>query len=202
MLRVGLTGGIGCGKSTVAAGFAALDVPLIDTDVIAHQLTGVDGSAIPAIRAAFDVALIQADGALDRLEMRRLIFSDPAARIKLEAILHPLILQHVQLQLQTVAAVPYVLIVVPLLLETPGYRSIVDRVLVVDCLETQQFVRVSARDGLSNADIQAVMAAQLDRDTRLAGADDIVHNTGDPTYLQQQILPLHYKYLELSSKQP
>ncbi len=202
MLRVGLTGGIGCGKSTVAAGFAALEVPLIDTDAIAHQLTGVDGSAMPAIHAAFDDAVVQTDGALDRLEMRRRVFSNPAARTKLETILHPLILQHVQRQLQSMPAVPYVLIVVPLLLETPGYRSIVDRVLVVDCLETQQIARASTRDGLSNADIQAVMAAQLDRDARLAGADDIVHNTGDPTYLQQQILPLHHKYLELSSKQP
>jgi dephospho-CoA kinase len=178
MLRVGLTGGIGCGKSIVATGFAEHQVPVIDTDLIAHQLTAPHGDALPAIQTAFGVDALQADGALDRAAMRRRIFSDAIERQKLQAILHPLILQAVQQQLQRLAKVPYVLIVVPLLLETDGYRSMIDRVLV-----------------------EAVMAAQVNRPTRLAAADDVLTNTGDLASLYEQITPLHHKYLKLSRKQ-
>ncbi len=201
MLRVGLTGGIGCGKSIVATGFAGHHVPVIDTDLIAHQLTDIDGEALPAIQTAFGEDVIQAEGALDRPAMRRRIFSDPVERQKLQAILHPLILQAVQQQLQRLTEVSYVLIVVPLLLETDNYRSMIDRVLVVDCLESQQITRVMARNGLQKDEVEAVMAAQVDRPTRLAAADDVLTNTGDLAALYQQISPLHHKYLELSRKQ-
>lgn len=201
MLRVGLTGGIGCGKSIVATGFAAHHVPIIDTDLIAHQLTDARGEALPAIQTAFGEDALQADGALDRPAMRRRIFSDAIERQKLQAILHPLILQAVQQQLQGLAKVPYVLIVVPLLLETDSYRSMIDRVLVVDCLESQQISRVMTRNGMQLDEVEAVMAVQVNRPTRLAAADDVLTNTGDLASLYEQITPLHHKYLKLSRKQ-
>lgn len=201
MLRVGLTGGIGCGKTVVAEAFAALGVPVIDTDVIAHQLTATDGVALQAIRASLGDAVFLPDGRLDRSAVRRRIFSDASERHKLEAILHPLILQAVRQQLQTMPVVPYVLVVVPLLLETASYREMVDRVLVVDCLKAQQLERVIARNKLKVSEIQAIIASQADRSTRLAGADDVLANTGDRAFLQQQIAPLHHKYLELARKQ-
>lgn len=200
MLRVGLTGGIGCGKTVVAEAFAALSVPVIDTDVIAHQLTATDGIALPAIRASLGDAVFLPDGGLDRSAVRHLIFSAHGERQKLEAILHPLILQAVQQQLQTLPVVPYVLIVVPLLMETASYRKMVDSVLLVDCLEAQQIERVMARNKLEVREIQAIIAAQADRSIRLAGADDVLLNTGDRAFLQQQIAPLHQKYLELTRK--
>lgn len=200
MLRVGLTGGIGCGKSVVASCFAALDVPLIDTDVIAHQLTAIGGAALPAILAAFGDGALQADGALDRAAIRRRIFSDAAERKRLEAILHPLILQTVHHQLQVLAPVPYVLIVIPLLIETGNFRNGVDRVLVVDCTESQQISRIMARNGLSLSEIEAIMAVQASRATRLAVADDVLTNTADLAFLHEQITPLHHKYTELSRK--
>ena len=201
MLRVGLTGGIGCGKSIVATGFADHHIPVIDTDLIAHQLTAPHGEALPAIQTAFGEDALQADGALNRAAMRRRIFSNAIERQKLQAILHPLILQAVQQQLQRLVKVPYVLIVVPLLLETDSYRSMIDRVLVVDCLESQQINRVMARNGLQMEEVEAVMAAQVNRPTRLAAADDVLTNTGDLASLHHQITPLHRKYLELSRKQ-
>lgn len=200
MLRVGLTGGIGCGKSVVAEAFAALGVPVIDTDMIAHQLTATCGTALPAIRASFGDAIFLPGGELDRSAVRRCIFADAGERHKLEAILHPLILQAVQQQLQILPLVPYVLIVVPLLLETTNYRKMIDSVLLVDCLEAQQIERVIARSKLDVSEIQAIIGAQVDRPTRLAGADDVLSNTGDRAFLQQQIAPLHQKYLELARK--
>ena len=201
MLRVGLTGGIGCGKTVVAEAFAARGVPVIDTDVIAHQLTATDGVALPAIRTSLSDAVFLPDGELDRSAVRRVIFSDPAARHKVEAILHPLILQAVQQQLHILPVAPYVLIVVPLLFETASYRKMMDRVLLVDCTEAQQIERVVARNKLDVSEIQAIIAAQADRATRLAGADDVLSNTGDRAFLQRQIAPLHHKYLELTRKQ-
>jgi len=200
MLRVGLTGGIGCGKSTVAALFAALEVPVIDTDVIAHQLTGIGGVALPEIEAGFGTDALLADGTLDRGSMRRRIFADAIARVKLQAILHPLILQTVQQQLQTISHAPYVLVVVPLLLEMGNYHEIIDRVLVVDCSEAQQIDRVTLRNGLSPSEIKAIIATQCSRSTRLAGAEDVLINTGNITHLHEQIATLHHKYQELARK--
>lgn len=201
MLRVGLTGGIGCGKTVVAEAFAALGVPVIDTDAIAHQFTATGGVALPAIRASLGDAVFLPNGELDRSAVRRRVFSDAAERQTLEAILHPLILQAVQHQLQVLPATPYVLIAVPLFFETASYRQMVDRVLVVDCLEAQQVERVIARNKLKVSEIQAIIATQTDRATRLAGADDVLSNTADRAFLQQQIGPLHYRYLELARKQ-
>ena len=201
MLRVGLTGGIGCGKSVVAEAFAALGVPVIDTDVIAHQLTASGGVALLAIRASFGDAIFLPNGELDRNALRRRIFSDAGERHKLEAILHPLILRAVQQQLKALPSAPYGLIVVPLLLETTSYREMIDRMLLVDCLEAQQIERVIARSKLDVSEVQAIIAAQVDRSTRLASADNVLSNTGDRAFLQQQIAPLHQKYLELARKQ-
>lgn len=198
MLRVGLTGGIGCGKSTVAALFAQLGVPIIDTDVIAHQLTQAGGAAMPPVRKAFGDAVIGAEGALDRRAMRRRIFADEAERKELEAILHPLIRQQVEQQLASIGKAHYVIVVVPLLLETGGYRDLLDRVLVVDCSEGQQVGRAVARNGISAAEIEAIMATQASRTQRLAAADDVLENQADLTTLQAGIEALHRKYLGLS----
>ncbi len=198
MLRVGLTGGIGCGKSTVAESFARLGVPIIDTDAIAHQLTQAGGAAIPPVRKFFGDALIAADGALDRPAMRRRVFADEAERKKLEAILHPLIRQQVEQRLTAIGTAHYVILVVPLLVETGDYRDILDRVLVVDCSEVQQVGRVLARSGISPAEVDAIMAAQASRTQRLAAADDVLENQGDLTALQTGIEALHRKYLGLS----
>jgi dephospho-CoA kinase len=201
MLRVGLTGGIGCGKSVVATYFAALDIPIIDTDVIAHRLTGTGGEALPAIQACFGDAVLQVDGTLSRANMRHRIFSNVLERKKLEAIVHPLILQDVRQQLQTFTHSPYVLVVIPLLLSTDHYQNLIDRVLVVDCSETQQIARVKERSALSTTEIKDIMAVQPNRSALLAGADDVLTNTGNLAFLKQQIAPLHHKYLELSRKQ-
>lgn len=201
MLRVGLTGGIGCGKSTVADFFAALGVPLIDTDIIAHQLTDLGGAALPAIRASLGDTALLANGALDRIALRHRIFGDTGERKKLEAVLHPLILQGVQQQLQALERAPYVLIVIPLLLETGSYQNLLDRVLLVDCLEAQQITRVMARNAMSESEAKAIMSAQVSRATRLAAADDVLTNMGNLDALYAQIAPLHHKYLEISRKQ-
>lgn len=200
MLRVGLTGGIGCGKSTVAEMFAALDIPVIDTDVIAHQFTGTGGVALPAIEAAFGAEALLADGTLDRAAMRYRIFTDAIAREKLQAILHPLILQAVQQQLHTISNAPYVLVVVPLLIEAKSYQQLIDRILVVDCTEAQQIDRVAVRTGMSAGEISAIIATQCSRSTRLANAEDVILNTGNVSKLHEQIVRLHDKYLGLAGK--
>lgn len=201
MLVVGLTGGIGCGKSVVASRFANLNVPIVDTDDIAHKLTEVGGAALPAIKAVFGDHVLQIDGALNRPLMRGRIFSDALERRKLETILHPLILQNVQQQLRLLAAAPYVLIVVPLLLETQAYRKWVNRILVVDCLESQQIERVQTRNNMDVAEIKSIMATQCSRPERLEQADDVLINTGDFDFLSNQIDHLHHKYLKISVKQ-
>lgn len=200
MLRVGLTGGIGCGKSTVAEMFAALDIPVIDTDVIAHQLTGTGGAALPAIEATFGAEALLADRTLDRAAMRHRIFTDAIAREKLQAILHPLILQWVQQQLHTISNAPYVLVVVPLLIEAKNYQQLIDRILVVDCTEAQQIDRIALRTGMSGSEIKAIIATQCSRSTRLAHADDVILNTGNVSELHEQTVCLHDKYLGLAGK--
>jgi len=198
MYTVGLTGGIGSGKSTVADCFAALGVPVIDTDVIARDLTAPDGAALAAIRAAFGEAVMQADGTLDRAALRRRVFADTAARHHLEAILHPRIRQAVQQALATLAA-PYALIVIPLLVETGGYQDVLNRVLVVDCPEDVQIARVKARSGLTHDEVQAILAAQAGRAERLAEADDVIVNTATPAELCTEVARLHQHYLALAA---
>lgn len=203
-LIVGLTGGIGSGKSAVADRFAARGAAIIDTDVISRQLTGPGGAALPAIAEAFGPAMIAADGALDRAAMRRCVFADPAARQRLEAILHPLIRQMADRQMADAlaAGLPYGILVVPLLVESGDYRSRVDRVLVVDCPESLQVERVMARSGLSADDVAAILAAQARRADRLAAADDVIVNDQGWTALDRRVDELHRNYLHLAEKTP
>lgn len=201
-LIVGLTGGIGSGKSTVADRLAAFGAALVDTDVIAHQLTGAQGAAMEQIIAAFGPSVVRDDGALDRVAMRRLVFSDPAAKERIEAILHPLIRRESEALCRSAAAAPYVLLVVPLLVEaaaSASYRQRVDRILVVDCDEATQVSRVVARSGLSPAEVRAIMATQASRVERLAVADDVVFNGGDLDSLNAQLIALHRRYLDLAA---
>jgi dephospho-CoA kinase len=192
---VGLTGGIGSGKSAVAALFAELGADIVDTDAIAHQLTGRGGAAIEPIRAAFGGSVITPEGALDRAAMRRLVFSDPAAKQRLEAILHPMIRGEADLRCVS-AQGAYVILVVPLLVETGSYRGRVDRILVVDCAEETQVARTMARSGLSEADVRSIIAVQAGREARLAAADDVIDNDGDLDALRVQVEALHRRYLD------
>lgn len=195
---VGLTGGIGSGKSTVADLLAQRGAALVDTDAIAHQLSGPQGEAMAAITASFGDAVRRADGGLDRAAMRRLVFADAAAKARLEAILHPLIRQRSDACCAAAAAAPYVVLVVPLLVESGSYRRRADRVLVVDCDEAVQIARVMARSGLGAEDVRAIIATQATRDQRRAVADDLVCNDGELAALLPQIDALHRRYLELA----
>lgn len=194
---IGLTGGIGSGKSSAAGLFVELGAGVVDTDQIAHELTGPGGAAMAAIRSQFGTAYIAADGGLDRAGMRRLVFSDGAAKKKLETLLHPLIRQQAMARIAA-ARQPYLLVVVPLLFETGAYRELVSRVLVVDCPEEQQIARTMQRSRLTADEVRAIMAAQLPRSERLARADDVLHNDDDIDALRRQVGILHEKYLALA----
>lgn len=200
MFTVGLTGGIGSGKSTVANLFAELGTPVIDTDLIASQLTAPGSAALDAIQASFSADVMQADGSLDRAALRHLVFGDVVARRKLEAILHPLIRREVAQALATVDA-PYVLIVIPLLVETGAYRDLLNRVLVVDCPEALQISRVEARNGLAHEEVLAILAAQASRAERLAEANDVIVNTTSMEDLHDQVAALHQAYLVQTAAQ-
>ncbi len=195
---VGLTGGIGSGKSTVAELFVERGAALVDTDAIAHALTAPQGAAMAAIALAFGDSVLRADGALDRVAMRSLVFSDRSAKARLEAILHPLIREQSKARCAAATQAPYVLLVVPLLVETGGYRERADRVLVVDCDEAVQISRVMARSGLAAEAVRAIMATQASRLERRAAADDLVQNDGDLDALWPQVDVLHQHYLELA----
>jgi len=194
---VGLTGGIGCGKSTVADLFAARGIAVVDTDVIARELTVAGGAAMPDIEAAFGADVIAPDGSMDRGAMRQRAFADATVRQRLEAILHPRIRQEADRRCNE-AASPYVLLAVPLLAETGAYRDRVARVLVVDCDENTQLARVMARNGLPADSVRAIMATQVSRDARLALANDIVTNDGARESLVPQVETLHRRYLQLA----
>lgn len=196
---VGLTGGIGSGKSTVADRLVSQGAALVDTDAIAHELTAPGGAAMPALCAAFGESIVTASGALDRAAMRRLAFADPAARHRLEGILHPLIRQLSDQRCRTAPA-PYVVLAVPLLVESGSYRERCDRILVVDCPEAVQVARVMARNGLSEEEVRAIMANQATREQRLAIADDLLINNQDLTNLYLEIDRLHIKYARLSAE--
>ncbi|QIK39261.1 dephospho-CoA kinase [Caldichromatium japonicum] len=193
---VALTGGIGSGKSTVAQGFAELGAGVIDTDAIAHELTTPQGPAIAPILAAFGPMILSAEGWLDRACLRRIVFADPEARRRLEAILHPMIERVMLERLQSLNA-DYVLLVIPLLFET-GQERHADRVLVVDVPETIQVARVMARSGLSAEEVQRIIAVQLPRHERIARAHDLIDNSGAPQDLEPQIQRLHAQYLRLA----
>ena len=198
MFVVALTGGIGSGKSTVADAFAALGVPVIDTDVIARELTAPGGAALNPVREAFGDAVMLPDGTLDRAALRQRVFSDTEARLRLEAILHPLIRRGVEQALSGLAA-RYALIVVPLLVETGAYHDVLQRILVVDCPELTQVERVMARSGLAREEVGVILAAQATRAERLAIADDVIANTATPEDLRAMVAALHQRYLALAA---
>ncbi len=195
---IGLTGGIASGKSTVSARLSELGAAVVDTDVIAHQLTQAKGAAMAAIEAAFGAAYINADGSLNRSAMRALVFAQPAERARLEAILHPMI--HAQTQAQgNLAAGAYVVFVVPLLVEGTRWRAQVDRIAVVDSDPAVQLARLMQRPGLTEQQGLQIIAAQAKREHRTAAADDILHNHGDKKALLKQIDALHSTYLTFSN---
>lgn len=192
---VGLTGGIGCGKTTVANLFAARGASVIDTDEIAHALTAPQGAAMPAIVAEFGPDYATPDGALDRGRMRALVFADSTARARLEGILHPMI-RDATAAAAAIATGPYVIFVVPLLIESGTWKNRVSRVLAIDCPEELQVARVMARNGLSEPQVRAIMAAQVSRPERLAAADDVVVNDDGIEALAPQVDRLHAFYID------
>jgi len=199
-LVVGLTGGIGSGKSTVAALFAESGVTIIDSDAISHSLTQPGGAAIEPVRAAFGDDYIDAGGALDRSHMRQLVFSDTAAKQRLQAILHPLIRVQMLAQAEAASGVsPYLLLVIPLLFETGNYLELVQRTLAVDCAEATQIARAMQRSGLTEQEVRAIMAQQISRAERLRRADDIIHNDAGRDVLRLQVANLHQRYIAVSA---
>jgi dephospho-CoA kinase len=194
---VGLTGGIGSGKSAAADEFARLGATLVDTDAIAHQLTEAGGSALPEIERTFGRDFIH-EGQMDRQRMRKRVFADAAAKKALEAVLHPLIREESNRRIAA-AAGPYVIHVVPLLIESPDYRRRVDRVLVVDAPQETQVARVLTRSSLSEEEVRAIIRSQAPREARLAAADDVIDNSGTLDALRKQVAALHQKYLQFTS---
>jgi len=190
MRRLGLTGGIGSGKSTVSAMLVAMGAALVDADANARAVTAAGGEAMAAIRAAFGDQMLTPDGALDRQRMRELAFRDPAAKQRLEAIVHPLVGRRGQEQLQAAQAAGKHCTVfdIPLLVESGRWRAQLDAVLVVDCPETTQIARVMQRSGLDEAGVRAIIAAQAPRRARLAAADAVIYNDGiSLTQLQAEV---------------
>ena len=199
---IGLTGGIGSGKSAAADAFAAHGASIVDTDAIAHALTGAAGAAMPAIRSAFGAAVVRADGGLDRAAMRALAFADAEARGRLEGILHPLIRAEAAAQVaaaQALPDVPYVVLVVPLLVESGAWRDRVDAVVVVDCAPATQVARVMARSGLAAAEVERIIAAQATREARRAVADAIIDNDGPRAALIAQVAALDARWREMQA---
>lgn len=195
---VGLTGGIGSGKSAAADEFARLGATVVDTDAIAHELTAAGGAAVGEVERLFGKDLIGASGAMDRKAMRQRVFADPAARKALESLLHPLIRDESRRRIGA-ATGPYVVHVVPLLIESPDYRSRVDRVLVVDAPQELRIARVRARSRLSEDEVRAIMRTQASDAERLAAADDIIDNASTLDALRAQVSALHRKYLRNSA---
>jgi dephospho-CoA kinase len=196
-LIIGLTGGIGSGKSTVAHLFETQGATLVDTDAIAHALTGPAGAAMPQIRAAFGESVVAPDGRLDRAAMRARVFADPAERRRLEGILHPMIRSESDRQIREAVGL-YTMLVVPLLIESGRWRDRIDRVLVVDCPDSVQIERVIARSGLAREQVLAILAAQAQREARLAAADDVINNGGAESALAAQVAALAGVYSRLA----
>lgn len=197
---VGLTGGIGSGKSTVADMFAALGARIIDTDLISHKLTQPHGEAIPALRDTFGAHIVNAQGALDRAAMRELIFSHPEEKKRLEALLHPLILAQAKQQSACPTDAPYTLVVVPLLFENRRYSDWLHRVITVDCPENAQIQRTMQRSKLDEAAVRAIMSQQLDRKARQTLSDEIIHNNGSLEDLKAQVVGMHRRLSALAAE--
>ncbi|MDA0679092.1 MAG: dephospho-CoA kinase [Proteobacteria bacterium] len=198
ILRIGLTGGIASGKSTVADFFAALGVPIIDTDVIAREIVKPGEPALDEIRFAFGDDIINADGSLDRTQLRKIVFADDALRARLESILHPRI-RDVALQQASLASEPYVIIVVPLLFESP-MKDAMNRILVVDCDEETQLQRLTTRDQESEEQARRIIAAQASRVERLSIADDVITNENNLADTRSAVRSLHEYYLSLAAQ--
>lgn len=199
-LVIGLTGGIGSGKSTVATLLAECGAAIIDSDAISHHLTQPGAAAMGAIRSEFGDSYIDARGALDRARMRQLVFSDPDAKQRLEAILHPLIYAQILEQAKTAAnTFPYLVLVIPLLFETKNYLQLVHRTLAVDCAEATQIARAMQRSGLTENEVRAIMNQQISRSERLQRADDIIQNDTGLDELRLQVMSLHQRYIALSA---
>lgn len=198
ILRIGLTGGIASGKSTVADFFAALGVPVIDTDVIAREIVKPGEPALDEIRFAFGDDVINADGSLDRTQLRKIVFADDALRARLESILHPRI-RDVALQQASLASEPYVIIVVPLLFESP-MKDAMNRILVVDCDEETQLQRLTTRDQESEEQARRIIAAQASRAERLSIADDVITNENNLADTRSAVRSLHEYYLSLAAQ--
>jgi dephospho-CoA kinase len=196
---VGLTGGIGSGKSAAAREFESLGASIVDTDAIAHELTAPGGAALEQIKALFGAAFIAPSGAMDREAMRQRVFSDPLAKRALEQLLHPMIRAEAERRIAA-ARGAYVIYVVPLLLESGDYRRRADRVLVVDVPESLQRERVARRSGLGNEEVDAIMAQQASRAARLAAADDVIDNSGTLDALRAQVAPLHARYVKMAAQ--
>jgi len=196
-LIIGITGGIGSGKTTVADMFCALGVPVIDADELAKQAVMPGKAAYAEILARFGSDILSASGELDRRRLRERVFSDPGARAGLEKIIHPRVYQEITRQLQSLDA-PYAIVVVPLLIETGG-KELVDRILVVDSSEQSQIERTNRRDGTSRETIEKILSAQLDRHARLSAADDVIENNASVDALQRAVSELHQKYLAEAS---
>ena len=197
-IRIGLTGGIASGKSTVADLFAAFGVPIVDTDVIAREVVEPGEPALDEIRGVFGDDVIKEDGVLDRARLREIVFADDAGRTQLESILHPRIRDAAFLQ-ATHASGPYVIIVVPLLFESP-MKNAMDRILVVDCSEETQFRRLADRDNESEEQARRIIAAQASRAERLSIADDVISNDGNLAETCDAVRSLHEFYLRLANE--
>jgi len=197
--RIGLTGGIASGKSTVANLFAALGVTIVDTDLLAREVVAPGSALLPRIAGHFGAQVLQKDGSLDRAALRSRVFANPAERQWLERLTHPAIRELTDKRCES-ATSDYVIVAIPLLVETAGAERF-DRVLVVDCSPEIQLARLQARDGTTRAEAQRMLAAQATREQRLAVADDVITNDGDLAALREQVEKLHRQYLKLASAQ-
>ena len=199
---IGLTGGIGSGKTAVSDLLGALGAGVIDTDLISHQITAPGGKAIPLITKAFGAELIDPQGALNRPKMRALVFENSNARQTLEQITHPLIQEETVKQAVklTNSAVPYLLFVVPLLIESGSWIKLIDHLVVVDCAEETQIKRVMHRNNMTRSEVENILKAQTSRDTRLAAANTVITNQGSLDNLKAEVLNLHQKLLRIAEE--
>lgn len=197
MLIIGLTGGIGSGKSTVCDGFATLGAPIVDADLIAREVVMPGTPGLTQIIHQFGQGILAQDGTLDRDKLREQVFSDASSRKRLEALLHPRIREEMDRRLARLKA-PYAILAIPLLLEA-GRRENIDRILVVDAEESQQIARACRRDLQNPEQIRAIIAAQCSRKDRLSAADDVIYNTGDLEHLNHQVTEMHNRYLRLAA---
>jgi dephospho-CoA kinase len=198
---VGMTGGIGSGKSEVANAFAGIGVEIVDTDALAHRLSAPDQAGYAAIVGSFGRGVLTPSGEIDRPALRQLVFANAPLRARLEGLLHPLIRAEAQRQIGGWRG-PYGIVVVPLLIERGGLKEIIDRILVVDCPEDEQVRRVVARSAISPQEVRAIMATQVDRPHRLAAADDILDNSGTKQDIGALVHALDARYRELATKRP